>query len=144
MSCLAIRPCSENASSVFGGGIVMGCQLNKKYKRNSDSNPIKKLKNQKAVSNTLSMNATTILEKRLLIGVGISIISVDGWTWTTPIARWIKIIWSPSCGSSNKSGRSDMSMKGSVYRGILGNSQRLFQILKLRWMIAIRMCRIQR
>ncbi len=140
---LVIRPCLENALSESGVGIVMGCRLNKKFRKNSDSNPIKKSKNQKVVFSILLMNVTTILERPLLTGVGISIISVDGSIWIMPIVRWIRIIWNPSCGFSSKSGRNDMSTKGNVFHGILGNSRHQFQILKSRWMIVIRMFRIQ-
>lgn len=93
MSCLAIRPCSENVWSVSGGGIVMVCRLSKKSRKNSDSNPIKKSKNQSEVFSILSTNATITPDPLQQIGTGISIILVDGSIWNTRIARWIRIIW---------------------------------------------------
>ncbi len=141
---LAIKPCSENAWSVSGDGIVTDFLLSKKCRRKCDSNQIKKSKNQRAESRSLLMNVIIIHVTLHLSGDGISIISVDGSIWTMRIARWIKITWNQSCGSSNKSGRRDISMKESVSHGILGNSRHRFQTLKSRWMIVIRMSRIQR
>ncbi len=141
---LAIRPCSGSASNVSGDGIVMDFQLSKKYRKNYDLNQIKKSKNQQVESRDLSMNVTPTLAILQQSGAGISIISVDGWIWRVRTARWIRTIWSRSCGSSNKSGRKDISTKGSVFRGILGSSRPRFQTLKSRWMTAIRMSRIQR
>ena len=143
MSCLAIRPCLENASSVSGDGIVMDSQLSKKYRKKCDSSQTKKSKNHRAEYRGLSMSVIIIHVTLLLSGDGISIISVVGSIWIMRTARWIRTIWSQSCGFSNKSGRNDISTKGSVFHGILGNSQRRFQTLKSRWMIVIRMYRIQ-
>lgn len=144
MSCLAIILCLENASSVSGDGIVMDFQLNKKYRKNSVSNQIKKSRNQRAEFRDLSMNVMRIHVILQQNGAGISIISVDGSIWTMLTARWIRTIWNLSCGFSSKSGRNDISTKGSVFHGILGNSRRRFQTLKSRWMIAIKTSRIQR
>lgn len=143
MSFLAIRPCLENASSASGDGTVMVFQLSKKYRKNSDSNPTRRLRNQQAEYRALSMNVIIIPVILQLSGAGISTISVDGWTWIMHTAPWIRTIWSQLCGFLNKSGRSDTCMSESVFRGIPGNSQHQFQILKSRWMIVIRMCRIQ-
>jgi hypothetical protein len=116
----------------------------KVQKKTVVSNQIKKSRNQQAESRDLLMNVITIHEILHLSGDGISIISVDGSIWTMRTARWIRTIWNQSCGSSSKSGRKDISMKESVSHGILGNSRRRFQTLKSRWMIVIRMSRIQR
>ena len=141
---LAIRPCSGSASNVSGDGIVMGFQLNKKYRKNSVSNPTKKSRSQQEVFNDLLMNVMPTLAILQQSGAGISIISVDGWIWRVRTARWIRTIWSQSCGYSNKSGRNDISTKGSVSHGIPGSSRPRFQTLKSRWTIAIRTSRIQR
>jgi hypothetical protein len=143
MSFLVIRPCLENVWSVSGDGIVMGFQSSKKYKRSCDLNQTKKSRNQQAESRDLSMNVITIPEILQPSGAGISIISVDGSIWRARTARWIKTIWSQSCGFSSKSGRNDTSTKGSVSHGIPGNFQLRFQTLKSRWMIVTRMSRIQ-
>ena len=143
MSYLAIRPCSENALSESGDGIVTGFQSSKKYRKNCDSNQTKKSRNQQGGSRDLSMNVMPTRETLLRSGAGISIISDDGSIWTARTARWIRTIWNPSCGFSHRSGRNDTSTKGSASHGIHGNSRLRFPILKSRWMIAIRMSRIQ-
>lgn len=142
MSSLVIRRCLENGSSVSGDGIVMGSQSNKKYRRKCDSNQTKKSRNQQAEYRDLLMNVITTHVILHPSGDGISIISVDGSIWMVRTARWIKITWNQSCGFLNKSGRRAISTKGSVSRGILGNSRHRFQTLKSRWMIAIKTSRI--
>ncbi len=144
MSYLAIRPCSGNASSESGDGIVTGFQSNKKYRKNSDSNQTKKSRNQRGVFSILLMSVTNIQQRLLLNGIGMLTTSDDGSIWTAHTARWTRTIWNPSCGFSVRSGRRDTSTKGSASHGIHGNSRLRFPILKSRWTTAIRMCRIQR
>gem|GEM_PF-2776442 len=143
MSSLVIRPCSESVLRESGDGIVMDCRLSKKYRKNLAWNQTKKSRNQSEESKTSLMSVIITHGILLQSGGGTLTIFEGGSIWTMPTGRWIRIIWSRSCGSSLKSGRSDTSTKGSVFHGIAGSSEHQFQTLKSRWMIAMWMSRIR-
>ena len=105
-----------------------GLPIEQKVQKNSVSNQTKKSRNQPVESRDLSMSVMPIHAILQQNGVGISIISVDGSIWRVRTAQWIRTIWSLWCGFSSKSGRSDISTKGSVSHGILGNSPHRFQL----------------